>query len=81
MNAANEVAVAAFLAEQIGYLDIARCVEATMDAHEGAGVQVVESLEQLKAVDAWGPRLRKRVGPGAAELAAPPRKRSQRRLR
>ena len=53
MNAANEVAVAAFLAEQIGYLDIARCVEATMDAHEGAGVQVVESLEQLKAVDAW----------------------------
>lgn len=54
MNAANEVAVAAFLAEQIGYLDIARCVEATMDAHEGAGVQVVESLEQLKAVDAWG---------------------------
>ena len=53
MNAANEVAVAAFLAEQIGYLDIACCVEATMDAHEGAGVQVVESLEQLKAVDAW----------------------------
>ena len=53
MNAANEVAVAAFLAEQIGYLDIAHCVEATMDAHEGAGVQVVESLEQLKAVDAW----------------------------
>ena len=50
MNAANEVAVAAFLAEQIGYLDIAHCVEATMDAHEGAGVQVVE---QLKAVDAW----------------------------
>ena len=52
LNAANEVAVAAFLAEQIGYLDIARCVEATMDAHERAGVQVVESLEQLKAVDA-----------------------------
>lgn len=53
MNAANEVAVAAFLAEQIGYLDIAACVEATMDAHERAGVQAVESLEQLEAVDAW----------------------------
>lgn len=53
MNAANEVAVASFLAEQIGYLDIARCVEASMDAHERAGVQVVESLEQLQAVDAW----------------------------
>lgn len=53
MNAANEVAVASFLAERIGYLDIARCVEAAMDAHECAGVQVVESLEQLQAVDAW----------------------------
>lgn len=53
MNAANEVAVAAFLGEQIGYLDIARCVEATMEAHEGEGVQVVESLDQLQAIDGW----------------------------
>lgn len=53
MNAANEVAVAAFLAERIGYLDIARCVEAAMEAHEREGVQPVESLEQLKAVDRW----------------------------
>ncbi len=53
MNAANEVAVAAFLAEQIAYLDIAACVEAAMDAHEREGVQVVESLDQLEAVDRW----------------------------
>lgn len=53
MNAANEVAVASFLAGQIGYLDIASCVEAAMDAHEGEGVQAVESLEQLEAVDEW----------------------------
>ncbi|WP_304854348.1 1-deoxy-D-xylulose-5-phosphate reductoisomerase [Adlercreutzia caecimuris] len=53
MNAANEIAVASFLAERIGYLDIAACVEAAMDAHERAGVQVVESLEQLEAIDAW----------------------------
>lgn len=53
MNAANEIAVASFLAERIGYLDIAACVEAVMDAHERAGVQVVESLEQLEAIDAW----------------------------
>lgn len=53
MNAANEVAVASFLAERIGYLDIAACVEASMDAHEQEGVQVVESLDQLEAVDAW----------------------------
>ena len=53
MNAANEVAVAAFLADGCGYLDIDRCVEAVMEAHEGAGVQRVESLEQLEDMDAW----------------------------
>ena len=53
MNAANEVAVAAFLAEECSYLAIAACVEAVMDAHEREGVQAVESLEQLEAVDAW----------------------------
>ena len=53
MNAANEVAVAAFLAEECSYLGIAACVEAVMDAHERAGVQRVESLEQLEALDAW----------------------------
>ena len=53
MNAANEVAVAAFLAEQGSYLGIAECVEAVMDAHEREGVQKVESFEQLQALDAW----------------------------
>lgn len=33
MNAANEVAVEAFLAGRIGYLDIARLIEQTMDRH------------------------------------------------
>ncbi len=50
MNAANEVAVAAFLAEEGTYLGIAACVESVMDAH---AVQPVESLEQPEAVDAW----------------------------
>lgn len=53
MNAANEIAVAAFLADGIGYLDIARCVEAAMDAHERDGVQRVESLDQLEEIDRW----------------------------
>ena len=53
MNAANEVAVAAFLAEQGSYLGIAECVEAVMAAHEREGVQRVESLEQLQELDAW----------------------------
>ena len=53
MNAANEVAVAAFLAQRGSYLGIAECVEAVMEAHEAAGVQQVESLEQLQELDAW----------------------------
>lgn len=56
MNAANEIAVAAFLADGIGYLDIARCVEAAMDAHERDGVQRVESLDQLEEIDRWARR-------------------------
>ena len=50
MNAANEVAVAAFLAGEGTYLGIAECVEAVMEAHD---VQPVESIEQLLEVDAW----------------------------
>ena len=53
MNAANEVAVAAFLAERCAYLDIAACVEAVMEAHDP---QSVESLEQLEEIDAWARR-------------------------
>lgn len=50
MNAANEVAVAAFLAHACSFTDIARIVEDTMDAHT---VERVESFEQLHDVDAW----------------------------
>lgn len=53
MNAANEVAVASFLGDSIGYLDIASCVEAAMDAHEKDGVQRVESIAQLEELDRW----------------------------
>ena len=50
MNAANEVAVARFLAGGCGWLDIASCVQHVMDAH---AVEAVESLDQLSRVDAW----------------------------
>ena len=50
MNAANEIAVAAFLDEQCSYLGIADCVAAVMEVHQA---QAVESLEQLEEVDAW----------------------------
>lgn len=50
MNAANEIAVAAFLAERCAFTDIDRIVEKTMDAHTS---EPVSSLEQLEAYDAW----------------------------
>lgn len=53
MNAANEVAVAAFLADACGYLDIDACVEHVMELHEAKGVQRVESLDQLAEMDSW----------------------------
>ena len=37
MNAANEVAVAAFLDRRIGFLDIAALVAETLDELDGAG--------------------------------------------
>ena len=67
MNAANEVAVAAFLRDACGYLDIDGCVGAIMEAHEagqGGGLQKVESLDQLADIDAWA------RGASAAWLAA-----------
>ncbi len=53
MNAANEVAVAAFLAEQIPYLSIAELVERVMNhaVREGS-VQAATSIDQLLAIDA-----------------------------
>ncbi len=50
MNAANEIAVAAFLDGSLSYLGIACCVEAVMNSHR---TEKVVSLEQLEWVDDW----------------------------
>jgi 1-deoxy-D-xylulose-5-phosphate reductoisomerase len=49
MNAANEVAVAAFLARRIGFLDIAAVVEATLD---GYTPNAPSDLPELFSIDA-----------------------------
>jgi 1-deoxy-D-xylulose-5-phosphate reductoisomerase len=49
MNAANEVAVAAFLARRLGFTGIDEVVETVMNEHDRCGV---ESFEQLEEVDA-----------------------------
>ena len=50
LNAANEVAVAAFLARRIGFLDIARIVEDVLAA-SGTLAGRVESVQQVQAAD------------------------------
>ena len=50
MNAANEIAVAAFLAGSIGFLDIYDIIEQTMSARS---VRPAESFEILQEEDAW----------------------------
>lgn len=53
LNAANETAVAAFLEERIGFLDIPRVIESTMDAH---GVISRPVLDDVQEADAWARR-------------------------
>jgi 1-deoxy-D-xylulose-5-phosphate reductoisomerase len=50
MNAANEVAVAAFLTGECGFLDIERIVDTVMNAHTP---EKLESIDHVEAVDAW----------------------------
>ena len=49
LNAANEVAVAAFIAHHIGFMDIPRLVERALTAHH---VIAQPSLDEILAVDA-----------------------------
>lgn len=50
MNAANEVAVAAFLGGGLAYLDIASVVERVMAAHD---TQPLDAIETVEAADLW----------------------------
>jgi len=53
LNAANEVAVAAFLAGDLGFLGIEATVESVLAAHAR---EDLESVEQLEMIDAWARR-------------------------
>ena len=62
MNAANEVAVAAFLEGKLGFTSIPAVIERTMNAHALEGVS---NLETVRRVDTWGRTYAREV---AAEL-------------
>jgi 1-deoxy-D-xylulose-5-phosphate reductoisomerase len=50
LNAANEAAVGRFLANDLGFLDIARCCRAVLDSHD---YEPRPTLERLIALDRW----------------------------
>ena len=51
MNAANEIAVEAFLEDRLGFLQIAQVIEETMNAHQAHDLK---SLEEVLQADQWG---------------------------
>jgi 1-deoxy-D-xylulose-5-phosphate reductoisomerase len=57
LNAANEEAVALFLAGRIGFLDIPRLVEESMDRHVASDFVAHPDLEAVLAIDARTRRL------------------------
>jgi 1-deoxy-D-xylulose-5-phosphate reductoisomerase len=56
LNAANEIAVAAFLQGQLTFTGIAGVIAHTMDAYERDGTQTIDGLEAVRAVDGWARR-------------------------
>jgi 1-deoxy-D-xylulose-5-phosphate reductoisomerase len=52
LNAANEVAVASFLAGRLKFLEIARVVEKTLASMSGSLPVILGSLEEIEAIDA-----------------------------
>jgi len=53
MNAANEVAVAAFLNERIKFTEIGKIIEAVLDEHLSIPIR---TLAEFKSVDSWSRR-------------------------
>ncbi len=53
LNAANEIAVAAFLAGKVGFTSIPDLIRQAMDAYEKDGVSPVRTLADVRDVDRW----------------------------
>jgi 1-deoxy-D-xylulose-5-phosphate reductoisomerase len=51
LNAANELAVGAFLGGRLNFTDMARVIDSVLQRHD---VQQVTNLEDALAADAWG---------------------------
>ena len=53
LNAANEIAVEAFLDGRLGFMGIADMVERCCERSRSAGLSVADNVDEVLAVDAW----------------------------
>jgi 1-deoxy-D-xylulose-5-phosphate reductoisomerase len=53
LNAANEIAVSAFMDGSLGFPGIPDVIARTMDAFEREGAAAVAGLDDVRAIDAW----------------------------
>jgi 1-deoxy-D-xylulose-5-phosphate reductoisomerase len=53
LNAANEIAVAAFLESRLSFTGIPDLIGRTMDAYERQGAMTVRELADVRAIDGW----------------------------
>jgi len=53
LNAANEVAVGAFLEGRLGFTQIAEVISAAMDEYEREGVRQIRNLADVRVIDGW----------------------------
>ena len=56
LNAVNEVAVEAFLAKRIRFLEIPEIIEQSLEASEKQACGLADTLEEIREVDSWARR-------------------------
>jgi 1-deoxy-D-xylulose-5-phosphate reductoisomerase len=61
LNAANEIAVSAFLDRRIGLTAIPDLIGRAMEAYEAGGPAAIRDLADVRAVDRWHVSSRKRA--------------------
>jgi 1-deoxy-D-xylulose-5-phosphate reductoisomerase len=64
LNAANEVAVAAFLESRLAFPAIAEVIARAMDEHERRGPRQIRDLADVRAIDAWAREFATRLAAG-----------------
>jgi len=69
LNAANEVAVHAFIAGEIGFLDIPRIVESTCEPCRLSRRRALSSVEEALAIDDEARQIAREQLPRAARAA------------